>query len=209
MEIKDRLDAQVLAAAALFTEGFAAMGTVGADALHIAEDFRPDRGSVTRTALTLLSQTQVVSLDTQISVGDNRAFVNNMHRLRRLAAELLEYTAGDTVQAPPLVAAPAPGDARPPRVLEVDPGGNPILAPSLEPQPDGEKLYGLSLAHKELHFIYWALSIADAAMAHDLNMLASSVQVCLQMRHTDEASLNSLVEKFNAAHSQAQVDDGE
>ena len=213
IKIADRMDAQVLAGAAIFAEAFSAMGRPASQALRDIAKSQPTFGTASIAALALLARSRPLDnedpeqnlLEQDHSFEDRaRTFTENMHRLRRLSEQLLRYSATP-------VAAPAPDAPQPtPRVVEVSPDGTPIVAEPDEPTP-GKKEYTLKLTHSEIHLLFWAMRVAEAAAAKDAFALFQDQDVYERVRDEEVGrdALDRFIDKFDAMHLEARHDDGE
>jgi len=220
MQVKDRLDAQLIAAAILFTDGVAAMGADSSVALDALGDKYPTQATMINAALMLLAKRQPIdgqqlastkSLQDEgtSSIQSSVTFAKNIQHLMQLGRELLQYAASPT----PLVAAPAPEQPTP-RVLEVAPDGTPVLEPGTS--PTSPKQYALSLTHDELHIIYWALIIAEAAREQNIGFLNHAtvldyvtVYTHLRVEQLPDVAFNQFVDRFAAIHAIARRDNRE
>lgn len=206
------LDAQLLAAAGLFTAGFVGAGAHAADVLNKAEqDARPETRALTQAAIAILGRTRVLTgndalLDASVSREEAaESFDANIRRVLRVARDLLVY-AESAVAAP--VAAPA--ESPKPRIIDVDKDGNPIFA---EPETEtaSAKLYALPLVHEEIHLIFWALHIAEAVLHGDYPAAKDATAVYKNIRREkiSEEAFYAFTDRFDAVHGEARKDDGE
>lgn len=72
------------------------------------------------------------------------------------------------------------------------------------------KTYAVALTHDEIHLVFWAITVADAARnRNELEVVAA--QGVYERVHGDftDAALDNFVEKFDAMHAVARIDDGE